>query len=88
MKGISDAQAAKEQMLGSPTDQEAGKVEPTNPIANYMGPSEGPFLCKMCEYFQEPNACEKVSGVIEEAACCNLFEKAGDNAVQEPEEAT
>jgi len=83
MKGISDAQAAKEQMLQTPTDTEAGKVEPTNPIANYMGPADGPFLCARCEYFEEPRACQKVSGDIDPDGCCNLYEKAGAEGSEE-----
>jgi hypothetical protein len=46
----------------------------------YMGPEKGPFQCQRCEYYSrktpERGECEKVTGVIQAQACCNLFHKA------------
>lgn len=49
----------------------SGMVPPQN--AGYMGPENGPFVCHRCEYFNEPNSCEVVSGNIDPNGCCNNF---------------
>lgn len=52
-----------------------GKIRPTDPRANYMGPECGPFMCKECEYFNGNNKpCEKISAPVKDYGCCNLFE--------------
>ena len=55
-----------------------GKVEKSDPKANYFGPERGPFMCKRCEYFNGKDACQKVAGHIDPYACCNLFENKED----------
>jgi hypothetical protein len=53
-----------------------GKREQSDPTVKYFPPSQGPFKCGNCEYFQkEQNACKLVSGFIEAEGCCNLYEK-------------
>lgn len=70
-KGQSKADELKETMLRDPKE---GKVEQSDPVANYMGPDKAPFMCAHCEYFKGPNSCEKVNGYIDPNGCCNLFE--------------
>lgn len=50
----------------------------------YMGPSEGPFKCSNCEYYKDPNMCNKkemIKGQNQSPAavhpdgCCNYYEK-------------
>lgn len=41
--------------------------------------------CGDCEYFEGPNACKVVSGVINESGWCKIYE-AGSNMVDMPEE--
>lgn len=40
-----------------------------------MGPEQGPFECERCLHWQDPNACQIVSGDIDPHGCCNLFAK-------------
>lgn len=45
---------------------------------NYFPPSESPFKCGNCEYFNaETGYCrqEEVRANVEAEGCCNLFEK-------------
>lgn len=48
-----------------------GTLDPA--VAGYRDPEAGPFQCSNCEHFVVPNACEHVSGYVDEAAICNLF---------------
>lgn len=57
----------------------------TQPISGYMGPENGPFACGHCIHFEAPGSCALVSGKIDAAGCCNLFEP-GDN--QGPDQGT
>lgn len=57
-----------------------GKLQKSDPKVTYMGPDQGPFMCRRCEYFQPPSSCEKVSGTIYPMGCCNLFQKDEDAA--------
>lgn len=49
--------------------------------AGYLGPEAGPFYCGRCRFFLPQGSvgvefadhCEKVTGVIDYDACCNLF---------------
>lgn len=58
--------------------------DPNDPSVDYQGPENGPFMCGHCEYFVQPNACQKVSGVIDPKGCCNLYETIGGNARPNP----
>lgn len=53
--------------------KKAGPEKTSKLTVVYMGPENGPFRCGSCEYFSEPNACQKVEGIIQPEACCNLF---------------
>lgn len=55
--------------------KDAGKLPQTAHDVNYMGPSEAPFKCGHCEYFEAPSSCEKVAGKIDANGCCNLYSK-------------
>jgi len=41
--------------------------------AGYLPPEDGPFECQHCAHFKSPNACDKVSGVIDPQGCCNYY---------------
>ena len=56
-------------------DSEGGQLPPTDPTVKYEDGSQGPFRCDQCEHFQAPGSCQKVSGPIDPAGCCNLFER-------------
>lgn len=38
---------------------------------------DGPTRCGTCAYFEEPSACAKVSGEVDENGCCNGYERTG-----------
>ena len=54
-------------------------IMPEHPI--YAPASEGPFACKFCEYYSDPNKCNQPiivklrKGIVEPDACCDWFEK-------------
>lgn len=75
-----------------PTDDpnESGKfdAEKVNPVmVHYMTADMGPFECQRCEHWSAPNACILVSGKIDPAGVCNLFESSGDDMGSEPDSA-
>ena len=69
---LSDMQEPDADEDDQPTEGD-GSVSPY--IAGYMGPEDGPFMCKNCVYFaqQAPNTCHIVAGPIDAEGCCNLF---------------
>lgn len=50
----------------------------TQAISGYLGPESGPFACKFCKHFEDPNSCGLVAGNIDPDACCNLYEQSAD----------
>lgn len=60
------------EQLDESTDSD-GNLSPVT--AGYMGPEDGPFMCKNCIYFahKAPNTCHIVAGHIEAEGCCNLY---------------
>lgn len=61
-------------------DQSEGDGSLSPFTAGYMGPEEGPFMCKNCVYFAQkaPNTCHIVAGPIDPEGCCNLYTPAGE----------
>lgn len=57
----------------------AGGGEVDKDTAGYLGPEDGPFMCKNCTYYgrQADNTCAIVAGHIDPEGCCNLFTNAG-----------
>ena len=51
--------------------EEGSKEDQTS--AGYLPPEDGPFKCSHCSHFQAPNACDKVSGMIDPEGCCNYY---------------
>lgn len=43
-------------------------------IVVYMTSDMGPFRCDNCVNWVDPNQCAVVTGVIDPAGCCNVFE--------------
>lgn len=72
MKGQTDADVMKEEMLREPMDH--GQLKQDDPKVKYMTADQGPFACGHCTYFIDPNSCQKVSGDIDPEGCCNLYE--------------
>lgn len=62
-------------LAGGP-DGSSGKGQVHPEIAGYMGPDLGPFVCGRCVHFDGQSSCEIVSGQIDPAGLCNLFEPA------------
>lgn len=73
-KGQSDADVMKEEMLRMPESEQLGQLEQSDPEVVYMTSDQGPFVCGHCQYFLDPNQCQKVSGDIDPEGCCNLYE--------------
>lgn len=46
--------------------------------SNYLGPESGPFACSNCSFWEEPNACQIVSGKIDPQGICQLFTSLND----------
>ena len=63
-------------LAGGAPDTPKGQVHPE--IAGYMGPDLGPFACGRCVHFDGQSSCEIVSGPIDPAGLCNLFEPVAD----------
>lgn len=61
-------------------------AEKVNPVmVHYMTADQGPFECQRCSHWEAPNACILVSGEIDPAGVCNLFESSGDDMGPEPD---
>lgn len=86
MRGQSDADMLKEQMLRQP--QEQGQLEPTDPEVNYLTSDQGPFQCGSCSNFLEPSSCSKVTGNIDPEGVCKLFTPLGQDtgSLQPPDD--
>ena len=54
-------------------DEETPEGQEDQTAAGYLPPEDGPFQCQHCAHFQAPNACEKVSGMIDPEGCCNYY---------------
>jgi len=57
------------------SDATGGQVSPEE--AQYKPPQSEPFMCGTCEYFMDPNSCQKVGGVINPEGICKLYENGG-----------
>lgn len=55
----------------SPLQVANSKIPQTN--AGYLGPEHGPFTCSNCHFWEDPNSCSVVDGLIDPNGCCNNF---------------
>lgn len=83
--GQSTADQIKEQELRLPLGEmgQFKQLPQNDPTVAYMTSDKGPFMCNRCQYFNEPNSCQKVEGEIDPAGCCNLFEPMTTNETSE-----
>ena len=61
------------------SDAAGGQISPAE--AQYKPPQADPFMCGTCEYFMDPNSCQKVGGVINPEGICKLYESGGAEAM-------
>jgi hypothetical protein len=88
MPAAPDAQGTPDAPPDMPDQEDAGAAgggEVDKDTAGYLGPEDGPFMCKNCTYYgrQAEGTCAIVAGHIDPEGCCNLFTNAGEQNMPE-----